>query len=117
MLGKAVAYTLSQWARLVSYVDHGVATLDNNRAEKYHDRLLWEGKTGSLPGTPDGASTSAAIYSLIETAKACGLDVYRYLRFLFENIPFAESEEDYRKLMPHMLTNEQLTLPKNFSVV
>ncbi len=117
LLGKAVSYALSQWARLVSYVEHGVVTPDNNLAENCIRPFVVGRKNWLFAGTPDGASASAAIYSLIETAKACGLDVYRYLRFLFENIPFAGSEKEYRKLMPHMLTDEQLALPKNFSVV
>jgi hypothetical protein len=33
LLGKAVNYALSQWARLLVYLDHGSMTPDNNRAE------------------------------------------------------------------------------------
>jgi len=68
-------------------------------------------------GTPEGAKASATIYSLIETAKANRLDVYKYLRFLFEKLPFAQSVEDYRKLLPQNLTDEQLALPSDWSVV
>jgi len=51
-----------------------------------------------------------AIYSLIETAKANKLDLYRYLRFLFETLPLAQSEEEYRKLLPTALSEE--TMPR-----
>ncbi|MBI5039395.1 MAG: transposase domain-containing protein [Nitrospirae bacterium] len=49
---------------------------------------------------PRGAEASATIYSLIETAKANGLEPYRYLRYLFERLPRAESEADYKALLP-----------------
>ncbi|NLJ27809.1 MAG: transposase domain-containing protein, partial [Deltaproteobacteria bacterium] len=42
-------------------------------------------------------------------AKACGLEPYQYLRYLFERLPFARSEEDHLALLPQMLTPEQLT--------
>jgi transposase len=61
-------------------------------------------KNWLFSGTPAGASASAAIYSLIETAKANGLEPYRYLRYLFERVPHATMAEDYRSLLPQPLT-------------
>ena len=50
---------------------------------------------------PRGAEASATLfYSLIEIVKANGLQSYFYLRYLFENLPMAQSEEDYRRLLP-----------------
>ncbi len=40
-----------------------------------------------------GAHASAAIYSVIETAKANGLDAYGYLKFITEQLPLTESME------------------------
>jgi len=117
LFGKAVSYTLSQWERLVGYVDHGVATPDNNLAENAIRPFVVGRKNWLFSGTPEGASASAAIYTLVETAKACGLDAYQYLRYLFENLPMAHAKSDYRNLLPHQLTAEQLTLPRNYSVV
>jgi hypothetical protein len=68
-------------------------------------------------GTPEGDAAIAAIYALIGTARASGLDVYQYLRYLFEKIPFARSDTYYRKLLPQELSAEKLAPPKNFSVV
>ena len=33
-------------------------------------------------------SGAATLYSLIETGKACGVELYRYLRILFSKIPW-----------------------------
>ena len=52
----------------------------------------------------------ATLFSLIETAKACGLEPYRYLRFLFERLPRAQTVEDYEALLTQRTTPEQLTL-------
>jgi len=41
-----------------------------------------------------------AFYSLIETAKANGLDPYKYLIYLFEKYPQAKSPDDIINLLP-----------------
>ena len=45
----------------------------------------------------------AGLYSLIETAKANGIDPYRYLRVAIERLPSAESEDDHRNLLPQYI--------------
>jgi transposase len=57
-------------------------------------------KNWLFSGSPDGAKASSALYSLIETAKANGLRPYDYLRYLFEKLPYAQTEQDYRNLLP-----------------
>jgi transposase len=104
LLGKAANYTLRQWARLVTYVDHGHLTPDNNLAENAIRPFVVGRKNWLFSGTPAGASASAAIYSLIETAKANGLEPYRYLRHLFARVPHATTTEDYRALLPQYLS-------------
>lgn len=52
---------------------------------------------------PKGASASAAVYSLIETAKANGLNVYVYLQHLLLYMPSTEWQrypEELDNLMP-----------------
>ena len=111
LLGKAVNYTLGRWTRLLVYLDHPVMTPDNNLAENAIRPFVIGRKNWLFAGTPDGAKASADLYSLIETAKANGLEPYKYLRYLFEKIPFAECEEDVKALLPMNLKPEQLVLP------
>ena len=47
-----------------------------------------------------GAKASANLYSLIETAKANGLEPYVYLRHVFAHLPRATSVEDMEALLP-----------------
>lgn len=112
LLGKAVNYTLNQWSRLVVYLEHPMMTPDNNLAENAIRPFVIGRKNWLFAGTPDGAKASADIYSLIETAKANNLEPYRYLRFLFEKLPFAECGNDLRVLLPMNLKPEQLVLPE-----
>lgn len=46
-----------------------------------------------LGDTPKGASASAAVYSLVETAKANGLNGYAYLQHLLLYVASAEWQQ------------------------
>lgn len=110
LLGIAVNYTLNQWHRLIVYLDHGEMTPDNNLAENAIRPFVVGRKNWLFSGTPEGAEASAAMYSLIETAKANGLEAYKYLRYLFERLPFAETEVEYSILLPMNLKAEDLVI-------
>ena len=53
---------------------------------------------------------NSLLYSLIETTKTCGLKPHDYLRYLFDSIPFAETEADYERLLPQNLTQEEIEI-------
>lgn len=103
LVGKAISYTLGQWNRLVRYVEDGRLHPDNNLAENAIRPFVIGRKNWLFSGIPEGASASAALYSIIETAKANGLEPYWYLRTLFERLPHAQSRENYRALLPQFL--------------
>ena len=50
--------------------------------------------------TPASADASARLYSLIETAKANGLEPYAYLRHLFIELPKAKTQAEIEALLP-----------------
>jgi len=50
--------------------------------------------------TPKGAKASANLYSLVETAKANGLDPWAYLEKLFTELPSVTTETDIEALLP-----------------
>jgi len=111
LLGKAVAYTLNQWHRLIGYIEDGNASIDNNMAENSIRPFVMGRKNWLFSGTPKGAHASALLYSLIETAKANKLEPYAYLRYIFEKLPVAETLEDYEALLPWNIIREQMTSP------
>lgn len=113
LLGKAITYCLNQWDRLSGYTVFAHATPDNNLAENAIRPFCIGRRNWLFAGTPEGAQASATIYSLIESAKASKLEPYKYLRYLFEKLPFVTTKEDYSKLLPRNLTPEVLeTVPK-----
>jgi len=51
--------------------------------------------------SPKGADASAAVYSIIETAKANGLDAFYYLQMLLTNMTGWDHTDEYLEdLMP-----------------
>lgn len=50
--------------------------------------------------TPAGATASARLYSMVETAKANGLEPYVYLKHIFEKLPQAVTLTDVVALLP-----------------
>jgi hypothetical protein len=63
-----------------------------------------------LSQTPSGAHASAALYSLVETAKANGIDPFSYLSLIFKELPKATGISDYEKLLPyHVAQHYELT--------
>lgn len=106
LLGKAFAYTLNQWHRLIRYVLDGRLRIDNNLTENAVRPFVVGRKNWLFNDQPEGASASATFYSLIETAKASGLEPYRYLCYLFDRLPFVHCDEDLKNLLPPNLTPE-----------
>jgi transposase len=57
-----------------------------------------------------GVKASANLYSLIETAKANGLEPYAYLRYIYTQLPSAQAVEDIEALLPRNVTAEHIKI-------
>jgi transposase len=106
LIGKAVGYALSQWQKLVRYLDEEFLTPDTNLVENAIRPFVLGRKNWLFSGNPQGAYASTALYSLIETAKANGLEPYWYLRYIFEKLPLASTEDDFPNLLPENVTEK-----------
>jgi transposase len=100
LLGQAISYTLANWEKLIIYLQDGRLRPDNNLVENAIRPFVVGRKNWLFAGSPDGARASATFFTLIETAKANGMDPYAYLRYIFENLPLATSEQDLQDLLP-----------------
>lgn len=98
--GEAVNYTLKCWSGLTQYLKNGHIPIDNNGAENGIRPFVIGRKNWMFCDTVNGAHASARLYSIIETAKANGLEPYQYLRHLFTELPKAVCETDVQKLLP-----------------
>jgi transposase len=103
LLGKAVNYALKEWPKLLKYLGSPYLTPDTNLVENAIRPFVVGRRNWLFSGSPRGAHASATLYSLIETAKANGIEPYRYLRYLFIKLPLAQSREDYLSLAPQGL--------------
>jgi transposase len=103
LLGKAISYALNQWARIERYLEDGQLRPDNNLAENAIRPFAVGRKNWLFSGSPRGADSSAALYSIVETTKANNLEPYAYLRYLFEHLPSAVTEEQRKALLPNKL--------------
>jgi transposase len=99
-LGEALAYLTKQWPKLIRYVQDGRLAIDTNLAENAIRPFALGRRNWLFADTVNGAKASAALYSLVETAKANGLEPYAYLRRLFERLPCATTVEDFEALLP-----------------
>lgn len=59
-------------------------------------------------GSPRGAFASASIFTLIEAARANGLEPYHYLHHVFLNLPGVVTETELLALLPTNLTPAQI---------
>ncbi|HEY9119558.1 MAG TPA: IS66 family transposase [Marinobacter sp.] len=99
-LGKALAYLDKNWDKLTVYTEDGRLSIDNNPAENAIRPFVVGRKNWLFSASVDGAKASANLYSLIETAKANGLEPYGYLREIFTRLPGANTVEDIEALLP-----------------
>ena len=108
LLGKAINYALNQWKQLLVYLENGILKIDNNLAENCVRPIALGRRNWLFCGSPEGAEASAVLYSIIETAKANGLEPYRYLKFLFTEFPKTSSEEEVKALLPQYVDRNRL---------
>jgi len=84
---------------LLSFLTDGRIELSNNRAERSIKAFVIGRKNWLFCNTPGGAKSSAAIYSLIQTAIENGLNPQAYLEYVFKQI---QQQDDIfvEKLLP-----------------
>ena len=99
-LGRALAYLAGQWPRLIRYIEDGRLEIDNNGAENAIRPFVLGRKNWLFSHSVQGAKSSANLYSLVETAKANGLEPYAYLCHVFKHIPTAQIVDDFDALLP-----------------
>lgn len=117
LLGKAIAYALNLWPQLTTFLQDGHISIDNNPAENAIRPFALGRKNWMFSASPGGAKASATLYSLIESAKANGLEPRAYLVFLFERLPLAKTPQDIAALLPQNLCADDIcTAPVNLSL-
>lgn len=83
-LAEAIRYALNEKKYLYTFLENGDVPIDNNRAENAIRPFAVGRKNWLFSNTSNGAKGSAALYSIISTAQANGLDAEKYLTELFK---------------------------------
>ena len=97
LLKTAVNYYLNQRNELFTYLDYGYLPIDNNRIERDAIKaFVINRKNFMFCKTADGAINTAKIFTIVQTARANGLKVENYLKYLISNI----NKEPLDKLLP-----------------
>lgn len=115
---KALKYCINQEQFLRVFLEDASVPMDNNRAEQAIRPFTLGRKNWVNMFSDKGAHASAVIYSLVETAKANGLNVNAYLEYLLAEMAAHANDpkEDYiTRLLPWSKEVKKLcTKPQNF---
>ncbi len=86
-LKKAITYSLNQREYLCAFLDHGEIEISNNQVENAIRPVVIGRKNWLFCDTQAGANASVIIFTLLETAKANGLNPENYLNHLLTALP------------------------------
>jgi transposase len=86
-LGKAIGYATGQKTCLGAFLLDSRIPISNNADENAIRPFVVGRKNWLFSNTPNGATASANVYSIVETAKLNGLDIYKYFCFLLGRLP------------------------------
>lgn len=100
LTGQALTYMDGQWPKLVRFLDDPVIGLDTNPVENAIRPFALGRKAWLFSDSVKGANASAALYSLVITARANGIEPYEYLTHIFTELPKAISVSDIEALLP-----------------
>lgn len=99
LIGKAVSYAYKEFDALKHIFDSGEYRVDNNAAE----RILRPCKLGMnnylFFGNHKNAKRGAIIYTIVESCKLNGINVFEYLTEVFSREP--QAGETYEMLLPN----------------
>jgi transposase len=90
------------------FLEDGRLRPDNNLVENAIRPFAVGRRNWLFAGSQAGAHASATIYSLIETAKANGLNPYLYLLHVFTTLPKTKTITEIRQLLPQNFTPQKL---------
>ena len=98
-MDKAVTYIQNRRSDLTTYLEDGRCSFSNNLSENAIRPFSVGRKNWLFCDTPNGAQASALVYSMVEMAKANGVNVY--LTYLLEKMPSDRmSDEELELLAP-----------------
>lgn len=101
-LALAVEYSAKQRENVYNIIEDGRLELSNNKAERMIKELVMCRKNQLFSTSLAGAYSTGVILSIMKTAELNGLDIQKYLNYLFVEIPNLPvmTEEFLREYLP-----------------
>ena len=100
-MDKAVTYIRNRIPYLTTYLEDGRCSFSNNLSENSIRPFVVGRKGWLFSDTVPGVEASALTYTMVEMAKANGVNVYHYLTYLLERFPTSDTPDDeLEKLAP-----------------
>jgi transposase len=96
---KAIAYTLTRWAKLTAYIDDGAIEIDNNLVENAIRPLALGRKNYLFAGSENAAKNIAVFYTIFSSCKSLEVNPYEYLVWVLNELP-KHSIQDIHNFTP-----------------
>ena len=97
---KALDYSLKRWGPLTRFLDDGQLPIDNNWIENQIRPIAIGRNNWLFAGSLRAGQRSAAVMSLIQSAKLNGHDPYAYLKDVLARLPTHKNSQ-IDELLPH----------------
>ena len=106
LIGEAIAYTLNQWPKLLTFLEDGRLEISNNRTERAIKPFATGRKNWLFCDSVAGAQAAAIIYSLIQTCRYHNINAFAYLRYVLAHIHECTTIEQLEALLPFNIKPE-----------
>ena len=110
-LGRAISYARSQWAGLLTYLEDGRISIDNNPVENSIRPSALGKKNWLFVGDSEAGERAAVLYTVLESCRRRGIDPYSYLKDILGQLP-GLTTNDIPKVTPEAWAQSHQTLPK-----
>lgn len=87
LLTKALTYSTNQKKYLETFMEDGRLPISNNLCEANIKPFATARRAWLFADTPKGARANAVLYTLVESARINGLDIFAYLKYLLTEMP------------------------------
>jgi hypothetical protein len=111
--GKAIVYAINTLPNVMNYLSDGRLSIDNNKAERAIKPFVIGRKNWLFSNTPNGADSSALLYSITQSCLMNELNPYKYYTYILGHL--ANSKVNELKLDELMPYSEKIFL--NFTLI
>jgi len=84
---QAINYCLGNWDALVRYTEDGDLSIDNNAAENLIRPIAVGRRNWLFFGSDKGGKTAAVLFTMTQSAKRHGLNIFAYLEDVLKRLP------------------------------